>query len=124
MNHFNGKVNLGVVVRWQDNDNLYKALINGTQLDIIKRVNGANTTIGSMHFQAQDGVIYSLRLRAIGAMLFAKVWPSNTTEPTTWMLTIPDTSFASGQVGLRVVVQNTSLVKVTSFMATIAGSTM
>lgn len=120
----NGTVNLGVVLRWGDTNNWYKALINGTQLSVLRRAQGVTTALGSAPFQAQGGVTYSLRFRAVGATLFARAWPSTMPEPTTWMVTTTDTTFTTGQVGVRVVIQPTSIVKVVSFTATTASSTM
>jgi len=124
LSSFNGNVNLGVVLRWGDANNWYKALIDGTHLTVIKRVQGTSSTIGTVPFQAQSGVTYSLRFRAVGATLFARAWQSTMPEPTTWMVTITDTSLTAGQVGVRVVIQTNSIIKVSSFMATAASSTM
>ena len=120
----NGTVNLGVVLRWGDANNWYKALINGTQLSILKRVQGVTTTLGTAPFQAQGDVTYSLRFRAVGATLFVRAWQSAMSEPTTWMVTTTDTALTTGQVGVRVVIQTNSIVKVDSFTATMASSTM
>ncbi len=117
LNHFNkGNVNLGAVVRWTDSNNWYKALIDGTHLTMLKRVKGVTTTLGSVPFQAQDGTKYSLRFQVIGAMLFAKVWPVGTIEPTNWMLNITDTALTTGQAGIRVLLQKATIATITSFL--------
>jgi hypothetical protein len=117
INHFNkGNVNLGAVVRWTDNRNWYKAYIDGTNIVMLKRVNGVTTTLATVPFQAQDGMMYSLRFRVLGAMLFAKAWPVGTPEPANWMLNITDTTFTTGQGGIRVLLQKTSIVTVTNFL--------
>jgi hypothetical protein len=119
LNHFNkGNVNLGAVLRWTDGNNWYKALIDGTHLTILKRVKGVTTTLGSVPFQAQDGTMYALRFQAIGAMLFAKVWPVGTTEPANWMLNLTDTALTTGQAGIRVLLQKTTIATLTSFLVT------
>jgi len=116
LNHFNkGQVNIGVVLRWNDAKNWYKVLIDGTHVMVIKRVNGVTTTLGTMPFQAQDGVLYSLRFRTIGAMLFARVWLAASVEPQNWILNVTDTTLTTGQAGIRVVVQNTTVVNIASF---------
>ncbi len=125
LNHFVGTtVNLGVVVRWNDPNNWYKVFIDGTHLVMLKHVNGVPTQLQSTLFKAQGGVMYTIRFRAVGATLFARVWPSNTVEPAHWMITVTDTSFTSGQVGVRVLVQPETVVNVNSFFATTASSTM
>ena len=48
-------VNMGAVLRWTDNNNWYKALINGSNLQILRRVKGTTTSLGSVPFSAQGG---------------------------------------------------------------------
>ena len=117
-----GKVNMGAVLRWTDDNNWYKALIDGTKLQILRRVKGQTASLGSVPFVAQGGTSYTLRFRAIGATIFAKAWPSNQPEPTAWMLTVTDTTLTTGFGGLRFLVQNGGVIKVTSFRETSVGN--
>lgn len=123
VNQFAGSinlVNLGVVLRWQDPNNWYKVLIDGTNLSIDRHVNGNAAVLASVPFPAQGGVAYTLRFRAVGTMLLAKAWPSNEAEPPNWMVTATDSSFASGPGGVRVLMQNTTQINVMSFKETAA----
>lgn len=113
-----GNVNVGAVLRWTDANNWYKALIDGTKLQILSRVNGVTTSLASVPFQAKGGVAYNLRFRVIGANLFARAWQSGQPEPATWMLTVADTTLTQGMGGVRVLVQNTTVIRVTSFLET------
>jgi hypothetical protein len=116
LNQFNkGQVNLGAVLRWTDDNDWYKVLIDGTHISILKRFKGVTTTLGTVPFQAQGGTMYSLRFRAIGAMLFARAWPVGSPEPQNWMLNITDTTLTTGQAGVRVVLQTGSVVNITAF---------
>ncbi len=116
LNRFNnGAVNLGVVLRWIDDNDWYKVLIDGTHVSLLKRVKGVTTTLATQPFQAQGGKMYSLRFQVIGAMLFARVWPVGSPEPQNWMLNLTDTTLTSGQAGVRVVVQAQSVVNITTF---------
>src|SRR5581483_5161400 len=118
VNHFADSINLinlGVVLRWQDTNNWYKALIDGNRLSIDRHMNGNAAVLASIPFPAQGGRAYTLRFRAVGTMLLAKAWPSNETEPLNWMVTATDSSFVSGQGGVRVVLQNTTQINVMSF---------
>ena len=124
MNQFTNGANIGVVLRWQDVNNWYKAYINGTHLRIIKNVQGTSSIVSTVSFQAQDGVLYALRFRVVGAMLFAKAWQNGTPEPANWMITTNDTSLNSGQVGIRVLTNQDNVVTITSFKATVANGTM
>jgi hypothetical protein len=124
INQFTNGANIGVALRWQDVNNWYKAYIDGTHLRIIKDVQGASSIVNTVPFQAQSGVFYALRFRAVGAMLFAKAWQNGTPEPTSWMITANDTSLTSGQVGIRVLTNQDSVIAITSFKATTANGTM
>lgn len=125
VNHFaaEGQSNLGVVLRWNDANNWYKALIDNANLTILKRANGQGVALSSVPFKAQDNTPYSLRFRAVGATLYAKAWPSNMPEPTNWMLTATDTALPTGQAGVRVLVQSDTVIKITLFQATAASAT-
>jgi hypothetical protein len=116
LNQFNkGQVNLGVVLRWTDDKDWYKVFIDGTHVSILKRFKGVTTTLATVPFQAQGGTMYSLRFRAIGAMLFARAWPVGSPEPQNWMLNVTDTTLTTGQAGVRVLLQTTSVVNITAF---------
>ena len=124
VSHFAQNVNIGAVVRWTDEGDWYKALIDGNNLLLIKHVHGVSTQIGSVAFPAQDNVAYSLHLRIVGTTLLASVWQSDQQEPKSWMLTAQDNSFATikGSGGLRFSVQVGTVVTITSSRATQAHS--
>jgi hypothetical protein len=128
VNRFAGeKVNIGIALRWTDTNNWYKVLIDGAHLTILKRANGKTIQIGSMPFKAQGNATYSLRVRMVGVIFFARAWQSDTVEPNNWMLTASDTTgtvLPSGKVGVRVLVQNNTIIKIRSFLATTAGTGM
>ncbi|GAC1433915.1 MAG: hypothetical protein PVS3B3_10250 [Ktedonobacteraceae bacterium] len=119
-----GKVNVGAVVRWTNTNNWYKALIDGSHLSLIKHVQGVGTSLASVPFLAQGGISYTLRIRALGTTFFAKVWPTATPEPPAWLITTTDTSLASGLGGIRIVVQNDTVVRVSAFLETTAHTAM
>jgi hypothetical protein len=111
-------VNMGAVLRWTDDNNWYKALINGSNLQILRCVNGKTTSLGSVPYIAQGGTSYTLRFRAVGAALFVKAWQSNQPELNAWMLTVMDTTLSKGSGGLRFLMQNGAAIKITSFRET------
>ena len=112
-------VNFGVVARWQNN-NMYKALIDGQQLYIFKYINDnvVRPALASVPFTAQGGVAYTIRFEAVGAVLQAKAWPSNQAEPGNWMVSVADNSYPQGQGGLRFAVQPGTQINVLSFQET------
>jgi len=118
---FRLNVNFGVVLRWHDVNNWYKALIDGADLVVLKRVNGVTTRLGALRFPALSGKTYTLHFRAIGATLFASAWQSDQPEPAHWMIVVSDMSLVSGQGGVRVVLQNNTVIHVASFLETVAG---
>jgi hypothetical protein len=120
----NGNSNIGAVLRWSDINNWYKAFIDGANLSIIKRVNGNQVTLGTVPFNAQGNTMYSLRFQAVGATLYAKAWQSTMPEPADWMLTATDTDLASGQAGVRVLVQADTIINIKMFQVQMASTVM
>ncbi|SRR6266571_4195649 len=109
-------MNLGAVLRWVDTNNWYKAFIDGNQLIILKKINGAVTRLGAVAFSAQAGTFYALRFRIVGTTLSASVWRIDSAEPNAWMITGTDTDLSSGFGGLRVLLQKGGAVTVLSFL--------
>lgn len=121
VNHFGGGVNFGVVLRWSNAANWYKAYIDGSRLVMLKRVDGVSRQMGQMTFIAQDHVSYTLRFRAAGAALSANVWPSAALEPGGWLMNRSDSSLFAGQGGVRMVLNASTIVSVTAFLETRVG---
>ncbi len=122
VNLFRLNANFGVVLRWKDDNNWYKALIDGSDLVVLKRLNGVTTQLGALRFTALSGKTYTLHFRAIGATLFASAWQSDQSEPAHWMIVVSDMSLVSGQGGVRVVLENNTVIHVASFLETVANS--
>jgi streptogramin lyase len=113
--------NFGAILRWSDNNNWYKAYIDGTSLVIQAKVNSAYKTLSVTPFAATAGTVYSLRFSAIGTTLSAKIWLAGTAEPSTWTATTTDSGLASGRAGMRIQVPNGVTVSFTSFQADVPG---
>ncbi len=109
--------NLGVVLRWSDGNNWYKAYINGNMFYIQKKVAGAGTFLTSTAFAAQTNTSYTLRFQIVGSTLSAKAWTTGSVEPSTWTLTATDSSLTTGYCGLRVLTQG-GAATFTAFQAT------
>ncbi|MFL5703018.1 MAG: hypothetical protein ACJ8AG_09355 [Ktedonobacteraceae bacterium] len=122
VNLFRLNASFGVVLRWHDVNNWYKAQIDGTALVVLKCVNGVITRLEALRFTALSGKTYTLHFRAIGATLFATAWQSDQPEPAHWMIVVSDMSLVSGQGGVRVVLQNNTVIHVASFLETVANS--
>ncbi len=116
ISNFNG-TNLGAVLRWRDGNNWYKAYIDGSNLIIQKKVQGTTTILGTKAFTATAGTSYSLRFSISSTTLSAKVWQTGTNEPTSWMITVTDSSIQSGYCGLRILDANSAVATFTSFIA-------
>lgn len=110
--------NIGVIVRWTDNNNWYKAYIEGKNLVIQRKVAGTTAIVASTPFAAGGGVNYSIRFQVVGTTLQAKVWQTGTVEPSSWMLSATDSSLSSGHCGVRALTPNTYKATFTSFSAT------
>jgi hypothetical protein len=120
INQFGNNANFGAVLRWTDTNNWYKALVDGSHLEILKSVNNHPTIIAQMDVNTSAGVSQTIRFRSLGTMLFAKTWPSNTPEPQNWTIVTDDQTFTTGQFGIRVFEQPTTVITIMSFHATIA----
>jgi hypothetical protein len=120
VNQFGNNVNLGTVLRWTDPNNWYKAFIDGNHLGILKSVKGKTSIIKQIDVQTNAGTAQTLRFQSLGTMLFAKVWPSGTTEPQKWMIIVDDQTFTTGQFGIRVLEQPATVITIMSFNATTA----
>ncbi len=117
VNQFNGgKANIGVVLRWTDANDWYKAYINGTQLILLKSVAGKQRQIQAMPFTAQDGQSYTIRFQCNGNSLQVKVWPSSQAEPQQWMINTVDNALQNGRAGLRAVLATGTVIRITTFM--------
>ncbi|HEU5376711.1 MAG TPA: hypothetical protein VFV38_14850 [Ktedonobacteraceae bacterium] len=112
----NGTINLGVILRWSDPNNWYKVLIDGKNLQLLKDVHGQISVLAVQPFKATVGVVYTIRFRALGSDLFAKVWPATRPEPTNWALMVIDTSLTGGMSGIRVLLAPGAVIRVTSFV--------
>jgi hypothetical protein len=110
-----GTSNMGALLRWSDTKDWYKAYIDGAQLVLLKEVAGKITVLDNIAYPAQGGTAYTLRFRAVGPMLMAKVWPTGKAEPAAWMVSVTDTALTTGFGGVRVVILDGATVYVTMF---------
>lgn len=120
VNQFNahGTSNLGVVLRWQDSQNWYKVLIDGSTFQLLKSVQGKISTLTTQPFKAVGGTAYSIRFRALGSDLFAKAWPSAQPEPANWAWLVIDTDLRTGNSGIRVLLTTNTRIRITAFVET------
>ncbi len=114
----NGNSNIGSILRWTDDNNWYKAYLDGAQLILLKKVAGNLTRLQAVVFPAQNGKDYTVRFRVVGPMLAAKAWLTGQAEPTKWMVMANDMALSSGFGGLRVVIQNGVVARIHMFVET------
>lgn len=110
-----GQSSFGVVLRWNDANDWYKASLDGTYLILSKKVAGASTRLAMSPYAASAGTSYTLRFRIEGTTLLAKVWPTGTPEPPSWLMMTNDTSLQFGLGGLRFVLKIGVTVNISSF---------
>lgn len=113
-----GTSNMGALLRWSDAKDWYKAYIDGAQLVLLKEVAGKITVLDNIAYPAKGGTAYTLRFRAVGPMLMAKVWPTSQPEPAAWMVSVTDTALSVGFGGVRFVILNGATASITSFQET------
>jgi len=112
-----GANSLGVVLRWSNKSNYYRAVINGRYLVIQRVVNGSMTKLKGTFFRASPNTSYTIRFNANGTTLSVKAWQTGTIEPANWMVTATDSTFSSGQCGIRTYQQGGTSETITSFQA-------
>jgi hypothetical protein len=107
---------IGAMLRWTDDTHYYKAYIDGTNLNLLRRgTPGKGGTFQSTPFPAQQNTSYTLRFRVVGATLEAKAWQTASTEPANWMVTATETTFQTGLAGLRPQVSQNVTLQITGF---------
>ena len=62
--------------------------------------NGGYTQLGTNALNWSFDEWYTVRLRAVGNSIQAKVWPRGTPEPAGWMIDVTDTRWATGRPGV------------------------
>jgi len=112
--------NFGPVLRWTDNNNWYKAYIDGNSLVLQSRISGNFSTMNHVTFAATAGTSYTIRFQVVGTALSAKVWATGTTEPSAWMVTATNSTLTSGYCGIRILTQSGITATFTAFQATVA----
>ncbi len=110
---------IGVILRYTDDNNYYKVFFDGSNLNMIRRLGGNNTTLQSIPFPAQANTPYTTRFQVIGTTLRARVWQTSQTEPTNWLLTATDNTFQSGLGGFRPQVNQNVTFRAALFQETI-----
>ncbi len=112
-----GETNFGVVLRWIDSNNWYKAYIDGSKFVLLKSVAGRQEELQAIPFATEGDRSYTMRFQVRGTQLAAKVWPSDQVEPQRWMLTANDTALMNGRAGMRFVMVPGVAITVTMFLA-------
>jgi hypothetical protein len=117
-NQNSGNNELAAMLRWNSDNNFYKAGIDGQMFRLFVRTSAnSSTTLSTISYPANPNTSYSIRIRAVGTGLEAKVWPSASAEPATWLVSASDASIASGKPGMRLVFNTASTASFTSFIA-------
>ena len=92
-----------ILARYQDDTHSYKLEMDtdtsGLHLD---RWNGGENTLTTVSFSYQVDEWYYQKMKVQGNTISAKVWKAADAEPSNWMITYTDSTFATGRVGLRV----------------------
>lgn len=113
----NGNSELAAMLRWTSDNSFYKAGIDGQIFRLYVRTSATQaTTLSQISYPTNANTSYSIRLRAVGTGLEAKVWPSSSAEPATWLVSANDASIASGKPGIRIVFNTTATASFSSFV--------
>ncbi len=104
VNNHDGNNEFAAMARWNNDNNFYKAGIDGQMFRLFVRASAtSSTTLSTISYPANPNTSYTIRLHVVGGALEAKVWPSSSTEPPTWLVSATDATIASGRPGVRLV---------------------
>ncbi|MEX2284710.1 MAG: hypothetical protein WEE89_19635 [Gemmatimonadota bacterium] len=62
--------------------------------------NGGYTQLATTPLSWTDDTWYSIRLRAVGTSIQARIWVKDAPEPATWMMSVTDSRWATGKPGV------------------------
>lgn len=115
LSHY-GPAFLGAVLRWSSPGDFYLLYLDGQNLALLRAMGGMMTPLQTVAFPAQADAAYTFRFRAVGAQLFAMVWPTGQPALHEWQIALTDGALPTGQAGLRVFTRSSSRASVTAFM--------
>lgn len=97
----------------------YRAYLSGSTLTLDKRVSGTVTSLGTASFTTAINTKYRIRVVATGTTIEARCWASSSSEPSSWQISVTDSSIASGGVALSAVLASSDTAKITLFYGTL-----
>jgi hypothetical protein len=87
----------------------YRARLTGTQFQLVSIVAGTITVIASTPFTTTANTNYQMHLRLRGTTISGSIWLDGTIEPSTFMLSVTDSSVTgAGQYGITTALNATT----------------
>jgi len=74
----------------------------------ISNFDGSATGLVSSTFTFDDDEYYTLKVSVVGDDLSAKIWQTSEAEPADWDITVVDTSYTQGKIGITTTTNTTS----------------
>ena len=74
----------------------------------ISNFNSGATGLVSSTFTFDDNEYYTLKVSVVGDDLSAKIWQTSEAEPENWDITVVDTSYTQGKIGVTTTTNTTS----------------
>ena len=110
---------VGLVLRYQSSTQFYLAQLycssncGGSPGDDvysmeISNFDGSATGLVSSTFTFDDDEYYTLKVSVVGDDLSAKIWQTSEAEPADWDITVVDTSYTQGKIGITTTTNTTS----------------
>jgi hypothetical protein len=110
---------VGLVLRYQSSTQFYLAQLycssncGGSPGDEvysmeISNFDGGATGLVSSTFTFDDNEYYTLKVSVVGDDLSAKIWQTSEAEPADWDITVVDTSYTQGKIGITTTTNTTS----------------
>lgn len=108
----------GPTWRYTDMNNNYHAVVYNGVLYVEKYVSGSKTTLASQSFAFSSSTTGRIHIQMYGAQYRASIWQDGTLEPATWQISGSDSSFSSGNFGVKVLTNAAAQGYTTYFAAT------
>ncbi len=97
----NVKDTAGLALRITDSNHYYRLDWNNGVLEFkLKNGSGSASTLRSTSVAGNAGSFYWLHFRIVGTSLYGNMWQNGLSEQPGWLLTVTDSTFASGGIGI------------------------
>lgn len=89
--------------------NGYRLALSAGALNLAVAAGGTITSLSTKSMTTVKGAWYSIRFKAEGTSIKAKIWPDGGGEPSAWDIEVTDGTYSSGRIAVYIANANTSV---------------